>query len=82
MRPPPGNLVVLTKEAAVSTAVQPAPRRRVTPRQNSGPPLTERLRESVHAGTARLELRQRLHLTHLTVVTLMSVAALISVLAR
>ena len=82
MRSPSGDLAVLAKEADLSTAVHPAPRSRVTPRRASGPPLAERLCESVDAGTARLGLRQRALFTHLTVVTLMSVAALIGVLTR
>ena len=52
------------------------------PQQNPGPSIMRRLREAVHAGTTRLELRQRVLVTHLAVVTLMSVGALAGVLAR
>jgi hypothetical protein len=65
----------------MSVAVHP-PRTRDAPQQNPGPSITQRLRAAVHAGTTRLDLRQRVLVTHLAVVTLMSVGALASVLAR
>jgi len=81
MRPPPGNLAVIANEEAMSTAAHPASMTR-SAQQNSGPSLMRRPREVAQAGTAHLEPRQRVLVTHLAVVTLMSVAALISVLAR
>ena len=62
----------------MSVAVHP-PRTQDAPQQNPG---TSRLREAVHTGTTHLELRQRVLITHLAVVTLMLVGALASVLAR
>ena len=80
MQSPPGNLAVIAIEEAMSTAVHPAPMTR-SAQQNSGP-LMRRLREVAQARTAHLAPRQRVLVTHLAVVTLMSVAAPISVLAR
>lgn len=81
MRSPPGNLAVIANAEAMSTAVHSAPMTQ-SAQEDSGPPVTRRLREVAHASTSRIEPRQRVLATHLSVVTLMSVATLTRVLAR
>ena len=81
MRPPPGNLVMSAKTEAMSPATNLAPIPQGA-QQNSRPSVVQRFREAAHAATTRLEPRQRVLITHLVAITLMSVAALAGALAR
>ena len=81
MWPPPGNLVVSAKTEAMSPAVNVAPMARGAQKKNSGL-VMRRLREVAHARVTRLEPRQRVLITHLVAITLMSIAALAGALAR
>lgn len=81
MRPPPGDLAAIAREEPMSASLQPAPLAR-SAQANAGQSVVRRLREAAHARTVRLEPRKRVLVTHLAIVTLTSVAALVSVLAR
>ncbi|HEY5640676.1 MAG TPA: hypothetical protein VIW01_11570 [Dehalococcoidia bacterium] len=79
LRLSPVNLALIPHEQA--TLLHPAPAEQDA--QESPDSLAVRgLPEAALAGTVRLRPRQRVLATHLAFVTLMSVAALVGVLAR